>query len=178
MKRHWKHKFSQKCDISSLITSCYFKKLQLIIRDQSATMMEYDVCTTPEVCRDLFNGHYTTNFPSQNHNVIKNYFLNNSNCNYLITMKFCKPHESTAVMTQAKFCADLITWNWVKAKIVFQQIWIVTEKTFEKKATEIKIGLNCLPFYIQWNFTLWQFLNNHIFSCLFRSYNAFRHPFY
>ena len=52
----------------------------------------------------------------------------------MVTIKFCTCHESYAVVARAKFCSDMITYNWVILKPIFHRIWITMKNSFVKWA--------------------------------------------
>ena len=48
-----------------------------------------------------------------------------------IAIKLCICHDSTAVVSCAKFCSDHYTRIWMRAKLIFHHISIVMEKMLE-----------------------------------------------
>ena len=59
-------------------------------------------------------------------------FCSHPNNNIVIATIFGTWHDSWAVVACAKFCRDMITSNWIKAKWNFHRIWIVMEKSLVK----------------------------------------------
>ena len=59
-------------------------------------------------------------------------FCSHPNNNIVIATIFGTWHDSWAVVVCAKFCRDMITSNWIKAKWNFHRIWIVMEKSLVK----------------------------------------------
>ena len=59
-------------------------------------------------------------------------FCSHPNTNKVIATKFGTWHDSWAVVACAKFCCDMITSYWIRAKWNFHQIWIVMEKLLAK----------------------------------------------
>ena len=59
-------------------------------------------------------------------------FCSHPNNDIVIATIFGTWHDSWAVMACAKFCRDMITSNWIKAKWNFHRIWIVMEKSLVK----------------------------------------------
>ena len=59
-------------------------------------------------------------------------FCSHPNVNIVIATIFGTWHDSWAVVRGAKFCSDMITSNWIRAKWNFHQIWIVIEKSLVK----------------------------------------------
>ena len=59
-------------------------------------------------------------------------FCSHPNNDIVIATIFGTWHDSWAVVACAKFCRDMITSNWIKAKWNFHRIWIVMEKSLVK----------------------------------------------
>ena len=59
-------------------------------------------------------------------------FCSHPNNNIVIATIFGTWHDSWAFVACAKFCCDMITSNWIKAKWNFHRIWIVMEKLLVK----------------------------------------------
>ena len=71
-------------------------------------------------------------FFHHNSNVMEISFCSHPNTNEVIATIFGTWHDSWAVMACAKFCCDMITSNWIRAKCNFHRIWIVMEKSLVK----------------------------------------------
>ena len=67
-----------------------------------------------------------------NPNVMEISFCSHPNTNKVIATIFGTWHDSWAVVACAKFCCDMITSNWIRAKWNFHRIWIVMEKSLVK----------------------------------------------
>ena len=71
-----------------------------------------------------------------------------------------------AVVACAKFCRDMITSNWIKAKWNFHRIWIVMEKPLVKWVPDVRVlaGLlseedhvrPCKMVFFLWEIKLWE----------------------
>ena len=59
-------------------------------------------------------------------------FCSHPSTNKMIAPKFGTWHDSWAVVACAKFCCNMITSNWIRAKWIFHRIWIVMEKSWGK----------------------------------------------
>ena len=59
-------------------------------------------------------------------------FCSHLNTNKVIATIFGTWHNSWAVVACAKFCCDMITSYWTRAKCNFHRIWIVMEKSLVK----------------------------------------------
>ena len=59
-------------------------------------------------------------------------FCFHPSCSELIVIRFCKWHDSCAVMACTKFCSIMIPYNGVTLKPIFHPIWITMETSFVK----------------------------------------------
>ena len=66
------------------------------------------------------------------------FFHHNSN-SMKISWKCCTWHDSCAVVACAKFCSDMVYYNWVKLKPIFNQIWI-TMGNLSWNGPQIELG--------------------------------------
>ena len=78
--------------------------------------------------------HFTNNFFHHNSNVMEISFCSHPNTNKVIATIFGTWHDSWAVVACAKFCCDMVTSNWIRAKWNFHRIWIVMDKSLVKWA--------------------------------------------
>ena len=74
-------------------------------------------------------------------------FCSHSNTNKVIATKFGTWHDSWAVVACAKFCSDMITGNWIRAKWNVHRIWIVMEKSLVKWVPGPTL-VQIIPWYI------------------------------
>ena len=72
--------------------------------------------------------HFINDILLGNWNLMDNSYYCNSITAQKIAIYFCLCHDSTAVMSRAKFCSDHCIKIWKKAKWNFQQIWTVMKK--------------------------------------------------
>ena len=89
-------------------------------------------------------------FFHHNSYLMKISFCSHLNCLKVIAIKFCTWHDSCVVMACAKFCSNMITYEWVTLKPVFRRIWHMIEISWVKWArssiTSISVGKSF------WNF--------------------------
>ena len=84
-----------------------------------------------DVCH-VFLGTISLTIFHHNSNVMEISFCSYPTTNKVIATKFGTWHDGWAVMACAKFCCDMITSNWIRAKWNFHRIWIVMEKSLVK----------------------------------------------
>ena len=97
------------------------------------------------------------------------------NCNSVaadhIATKFCTFHDSTVVVSCAKYCSDHIIKIWMRTKLTFRHIWILIEKLLVKWAPDlranvwVRISVNIHILILPWIFitSLSQFYEIRIF---------------
>ena len=91
------------------------------------------VITSLLVCDKLLGAPGSVKqFLHHNSNVMEISFCSHPNTNKVIATIFGTWHDSWAVVACAKFCRDMISSNWIKAKWNFHRIWIVMEKSLVK----------------------------------------------
>ena len=83
------------------------------------------ICVCVCVNYECVWGPFHLQFFHHNSNVMEISFCSHPNNNIVIATIFGTWHDSWAVVACAKFCRDMITSNWIKAKWNFHRIWIV-----------------------------------------------------
>ena len=106
-----------------------------------------------------------------NSNLMENLFRCNFVHDFQIATKFCTCHDSTAVVSCAKFCSRYFIKLWVRAK-VFHWIWNMIEESLVKWAASpsdvIYMVIDCLTwlqFYVHeknMHVDMWVDLNNTV----------------
>ena len=70
---------------------------------------------------------------------MENWFWCNFIVRYQIATKFCTCHDSTAVLSCAKFHSDHFITAWKRAEWTSHWIWITMEKSFIKRPPHIQV---------------------------------------
>ena len=130
------------CCLSGLAYMCFEQSLVLLLAwrqtdklipdEPMATPMSYAIREQGSISQTIFFIVIEIRW--------KFIFCSNPIGRKVIDKKFCTWHDSCAVVTCAKFCSDMVTYNRVTLKYIFDGIWIVYRSWNGPQSRKMKLG--------------------------------------
>ena len=110
-------------------------------RNNCPMLVEGVGCDSTTVCMPMDQGASQWRFFHHNEVSMEVPFCSHPNLDALIATKFCTCHDSTAVVTCAKICSNLMGSDRITAQEISHCIWILSAKSSVKWA----------PYYCWWH---------------------------